>query len=335
MEVLTLILIFIIVLFASLLFAWLYANYKRNDVSNFNVTKLIEGQQDATEYVMIDKSKIPLSVQGNEYSISFWLFIKDYNYRYGSRKAVLYRGDKENENSNPYIYFEPKSNDLTVRVQLQSGTGMKERNRQGNNNTSEQFRVSMPLDYFNPMKSNVSGNEVMIENFTNPTATPSSTSASSSTPAPVGNVNERLDRIELQLQKLSMVDKTTPTSSSSDSNTDTEQPMMYDECTLEDIPIQKWVHIVVSIYNNNIEIYMDGRLHKSCNLSGYPKPNLYSMHVTPNGGFNGFLAQLDYANSALPVDEIYKTYRRGPKLQKTIMEKISEYGTGVSNVITE
>ena len=329
MEVLTLILIFIIVLFASLLFAWLYANYKRNDVSNFNITKLIEGQQDATEYVMVDKSKIPLSVQGNEYSISFWLFVKDYNYRYGSRKAVLYRGDKENENSNPYIYFEPKSNDLTVRVQLQSGTGMKQR-RKEDNNTSEQFRVSMPLDYFNPMKSNVSGNEVMIENF-DPTITPSST------PAPVGDVNDRLDRIELQLQKLSMVDKTTPPPSgtSSSDDQDQEQPNMYDECTLEDIPIQKWVHIVVSIYNNNIEIYMDGRLHKSCNLSGYPKPNLYNMHVSPNGGFNGFLAQLDYSNSALPVDEIYKIYRRGPKLQKSIMEKVSEYGTGISNVITE
>jgi hypothetical protein len=334
MEVLTLILIFIIVLFASLLFAWLYANYKRNDVSNFNITKLIEGQQDATEYVKVDKSKIPLSAQGNEYSMSFWLFIKDYNYRYGSRKAVLYRGDKENENSNPYIYFEPKNNDLTVRVQLQSGTVNKKESNRNNTNTSEQFRVSMPLDYFNPMKSNVSGNEVMVENF-NPTTTPTPTT-SSSTPAPVGNVNDRLDRIELQLQKLAMVDKTAPTpSGTNDREQDQEQPNMYDECTLEDIPIQKWVHIVVSIYNNNIEIYMDGRLHKSCSLSGYPKPNLYNMHVTPNGGFNGFIAQLDYSNAALPVNEIYKIYRRGPKLQKTFMEKVSEYGTGVSNVITE
>jgi hypothetical protein len=145
-----------------------------------------------------------------------------------------------------------------------------------------------------------------------------------------------LDRIELQLQKLAMVDKTTPTSAGTeDQEQDQEQPNMYDECTLEDIPIQKWTHIVVSVYNNNIEIYMDGRLHKSCNLSGYPKPNLYNMHVTPNGGFNGFLAQLDYSNAALPVDEIYKIYRRGPKLQKSIMEKVSELGTGVSNVITE
>ena len=333
MEVFTLILIFIIVLFTSLLFAWLYANYKRNDVSNFHITKLIEGQQDSTEYVMIDKSKIPLSVQGNEYSISFWLFIKDYNYRYGSRKAVLYRGDKENENSNPYIYFEPKSNDLTVRVQLQSGTGTSNKTN-NNTSTSEQFRVSMPLDYFNPMKSNVSGNEVMmVENF-DPTVQP--TTSPSSTPAPVGDVNQRLDRIELQLHKMAMVDKTTPSPAGNTAvGQEEDQPNMYDECTLEDIPIQKWTHIVVSVYNNNIEIYMDGRLHKSCNLSGYPKPNLYNMHVTPNGGFNGFLAQLDYSNAALPVDEIYKIYRRGPKLQKSIMEKVSELGTGVSNVITE
>ena len=88
-----------------------------------------------------------------------------------------------------------------------------------------------------------------------------------------------------------------------------DMPIMYDECTVENIPIQKWTHVVVSVFNNNIEVYIDGRLRKSCSLRGFPKPNLYNMHVTPNGGFNGFLAQLDYSNAALPVDEIYKIYR--------------------------
>jgi hypothetical protein len=173
-----------------------------------------------------------------------------------------------------------------------------------------------------------------IENF-DPTVTPSSTQH-----ATIGNVNERLDRIELQVQKLAMMEKSakpTPKTSNSsydDNNNDSRTPI-YDECTLENIPIQKWVHIVVSVYNNNIEIYMDGRLNKSCNLTGFPKPNIYNMHLTPNGGFNGFIAQIDYANAALPSDEIYKIYSRGPKLQSGIIDKIKNIGTGISNVITE
>lgn len=338
MEILTLFLIFIILLLILILFVWLYVSYKKNHISNFNITNIMEGQQDATEYVMIDKSKIPLSVQGNEYSISFWVFIRDYNYRYGSKKAILYRGDKENESSNPYIYFDSKNNDLTVRVELQSGTG-KSYNKKKN---SENFRVSMPLNYYKPtgiddnyFKSNISGNDINENDTTeqfNDLITPTATT--------VGNVNQRLDRIELQIQKLSMIEDLakaklkSKSSSSFDDNNEARKPI-YDECTLENIPIQKWVHIVTSVYNNSIEIYMDGKLNKTCNLSGYPKPNVYNMHLTPNGGFNGFIAQIDYSNAALPVDEIYKIYSRGPKLKMGIIDKIKNVGSGVSNVLTE
>jgi len=324
MEVKQIVIIAVVSIILLLLVIWFISRLRSRSSSNYNIEHLIEGQQDATQYMVVDKNKIPLSAQGNEFSISLWVFIKDYNYRYGTRKVLLYRGDKENVESNPYIYFEPKNNDLTVRVQLQSGTGKRFTKKNNNNNKSEEFS-SLPFEYFNELKSNVSGN--MVEGF-NPTQT--------SGPATIGDVTSRLDRIELQMQKLSMVNPagSTPTPAKANVLTDSDQDIMYDECTIENVPIQKWVHLVVSVYNNNIEIYMDGKLHKTCNLSGFAKPNMYNMHVTPNGGFNGFIAQLDYSDTALPVDKIYNIYRRGPKLEKGIMDKISEFGSGVKNVVT-
>lgn len=241
----------------------------------------------------------------------------------GSRKVLLYRGDKENVESNPYIYFEPKNNDLTVRVQLQSGTGKRFPKQKKDNNKSEEFS-SLPFEYFNELKSNVSGN--IVEGF-NPTPT--------SGPATIGDVTSRLDRIELQMQKLTMVNPAGPTPTPTGANvlTDSEQDIMYDECTIENIPIQKWTHLVISVYNNNIEIYTDGKLNKTCNLSGFAKPNMYNIHVTPNGGFNGFIAQLDYSNAALPIDKIYNIYRQGPKLETSILDKITNFGSGVKNVV--
>ena len=53
------------------------------------------------------------------------------------------------------------------------------------------------------------------------------------------------------------------------------------------------------------------------------------------GSFNGFIAQLDYSNAALPVGDIYNIYRRGPKLEKSVFESVKDFGTGVSNVLTE
>jgi hypothetical protein len=346
MEILGLIILFVILLLVILLLVWLYTKYKTNNTTSYNITKLIEGQQDATQYVMVNKSKIPLSVQGNEYSISFWVFIKDYNYRYGSKKAVLYRGDKENNNSNPYIYFDAKNNDLTVRVELQSGTGSRsaksKNNRKSKKTTNENF---MPLDYFNPtgamfmdnlLKSNVSGNllsDEVVEHFA---VTPSQTTGSQ--PATIGDINNRLDRIELQIKKIAIKQDPTPTPRHSEydsNNNNNNQGIMYDECKIENIPIQKWVHLVVSVYNNNIEIYMDGKLNKTCSLSGFPKPNIYNMHVTPNGGFNGFIAQLDYSNAALPVDKIYDIYSKGPKINKSLMDSVKNFGSGFSNALTE
>jgi hypothetical protein len=345
MEVLTMFILFVVILVVTLSILWFITKYRKANVSNYNITHLIEGQEDATQYVIIDKTKIPLSTQGNEYSLSLWVFIKDYNYRYGSRKVLLYRGDKENTESNPYIYFEPKNNDLTVRVQLQSGTGKyfkkndkKTRKSSQNWNDDENNETDMKnnkeeFDSFNNyLKSNVSGNSVdgsLIENFD---VTPSVTR-----PATIGDVTSRLDRIELQMSKLTMKDigsSTTPTPSSDNLNDDNNQPIMYDECTIENVPIQRWVHLVVSIYNNNIEIYMDGKLHKTCNLSGFAKPNLFNMHVTPNGGFNGFISGLDYSDAALPSEKVYDIYRRGPKLDKTIMDKIGDFTSSIKNVVT-
>ncbi len=333
METQQIVIIAVVSIILLVLVIWFIRRLRSRSPSNYNIAHLIEGQQDGTQYMVVDKNKIPLSAQGNEFSISLWVFIKDYNYRYGSRKVLLYRGDKENVESNPYIYFEPKNNDLTVRVQLQSGTGKrfpKEKNNrndnrnENHNNKSEKFS-SLPLEYFNELKSNISGN--IVEGF-DPTPT--------SGPATIGDVTSRLDRIELQMQKLSMVNPAGPTPVPTSTNIldESEQDIMYDECTIENIPIQKWVHLVVSVYNNNIEIYMDGKLHKTCNLSGFAKPNTYNMHVTPNGGFNGFIAQLDYSTAALPIDKIYNIYISGPKLEKGIMDKISQFGSGVKNVVS-
>ncbi len=325
METKQIVIIGVVSIILVVLVIWFIRRLRNNSPSHYNIKHLIEGQQDGTQYMVVDKNKIPLSAQGNEFSISLWVFIKDYNYRYGSRKVLLYRGDKENVESNPYIYFEPKNNDLTVRVQLQSGTGkrfpkQKKDTDQNNDDTSETFNV-LPYD---ELKSNISGN--IVEGF-DPTPT--------SGPATIGDVTSRLDRIELQMQKLTMVNPagSTPTPTGTNVLTDSDQDIMYDECTIENVPIQKWVHLVISVYNNNIEIYMDGKLNKTCNLSGFAKPNMYNMHVTPNGGFNGFIAQLDYSNAALPIDKIYNIYRQGPTLEKGIMDKIGEFGGAVKNVV--
>ena len=326
MTIFEIIIGFFIILIVIYIFFRLYKYYKTNRIIEYQIETLIPNQQIATQYNVVDKSKIPLSAQSNEYSISYWMFIRDYNYRYGSNKTVLFRADKENIESNPSIFLEPTSNDLTIKVQLQSNTvnnkGKNLDNPEMNSDPNvENFRVTMPYQYFNAeansngyySSSNVSGNIVnnQLENFDDaiPTTNPSITTSAQ----PVGDVNSRLDKMEVQLQKLvSSQPTTSPDENPSEQPAD--MPIMYDECTVKNIPIQKWTHIVVSVFNNNIEVYIDGRLNKACSLRGFPKPNLNNMHVCANGGFDGFISNLEYSNMTMSSNDIYNKYKKGPQL---------------------
>ena len=95
-----------------------------------------------------------------------------------------------------------------------------------------------------------------------------------------------------------------------------------DRCLLKEVPLQKWVHIVVSVYNNTCDIYLDGKLGSSCVLKGFPQLNQGDLHVAPDGGFAGRLANVTAISMALNQDDVYAIYRRGPKLKKSLWDTI-------------
>ena len=59
--------------------------------------------------------------------MNMWIYINDYNYKYGEPKYVLMKGSTNKTEglyyaSNPGIYLDPTRNDLIINVELQSGT---------------------------------------------------------------------------------------------------------------------------------------------------------------------------------------------------------------------
>ena len=95
---------------------------------------------------------------------------------------------------------------------------------------------------------------------------------------------------------------------------DEDEDESSNECVVEDIPLQRWVSVNVSLNNKVLDIFMDGKLKKTCVLNGYPKPNIGGMDICPNGGFNGFMSNVRFTNSALSLKEINSLYRNGPSL---------------------
>lgn len=96
---------------------------------------------------------------------------------------------------------------------------------------------------------------------------------------------------------------------------DPTNPVNVDTCSIENVPLQQWVAINLSLRNNIIDIFFNGELKKSCNLKGFPITSTDDLLVTPKGGFNGYISNMKYSNKALSSDKIQSMYKDGPTLK--------------------
>lgn len=91
----------------------------------------------------------------------------------------------------------------------------------------------------------------------------------------------------------------------------TTQPM----CDLPEIDLQRWVMITVVLSGRTVDVYLDGKLARSCVAPSYYKvdPTGVKPVVADKGGFDGYIASTSVANYAMNPDEIYRAYASGPE----------------------
>lgn len=85
-------------------------------------------------------------------------------------------------------------------------------------------------------------------------------------------------------------------------------------CDIDEIDLQRWVHITVVLNGRTCDIYMDGKLNRSCVLPSFYRvdPTGQSVSVADRGGFDGYIGNIGTYNYALTPDAIYRTYMAGP-----------------------
>ena len=87
--------------------------------------------------------------------------------------------------------------------------------------------------------------------------------------------------------------------------------------TITNIPRNKWINVIIRCQNRKIDVYMNGLIAQSIQLSSVPKQNYGSVHVAANDGFPGFISNLFYYNYALSIGEIQRLNNYGPSLKLT------------------
>jgi hypothetical protein len=84
-------------------------------------------------------------------------------------------------------------------------------------------------------------------------------------------------------------------------------------CDLPEVDLQRWVNITVSVNGKTVDVYLDGKLSRSCVLpNNFKVDGSYSGYLLSNGGFGGQIANTMMYDTALNPEIVYKNYIAGP-----------------------
>jgi hypothetical protein len=177
---------------------------------------------DGKTKTVIPSGEIPIGA-GADYGIQYWMYISNWDYKFGQQKDVLKRvAANDPKIVGPRIYLAPTENTLHVQISL----------------------------------------------------FPTNQQAGSAEPG---------------------------VSSTGDSFT----------CSVENVPLQSWFAVSVTVFQRNLDIYINGRLVKSCVLPGIPKPALGDVILNDNGGFAGSICNVNGYSTMLGPDDAKSFHTKG------------------------
>ena len=97
-------------------------------------------------------------------------------------------------------------------------------------------------------------------------------------------------------------------------------------CDIPNIEFQRWVCIVVAINGKTCDVYMDGKLARSCVLENYFNVNsAYALTVGEAGGFGGNITTTTMYGYALSPDIVYNNYMAGPMPVTNILGYLTSF----------
>jgi len=245
-------------------------------------------------YQSFSNNDLPAPVNGQNYTYSIWINIDDWTYNSGKPKHIFHKGDREGISVNPGVWLYPNSNNIMIRVDTHSRVNNVNKTLSGKTcqNWSHQYPHQHP---FKPSKYADQG--IGEHNYCrNPDKKRDSTWCYTTDS-------------KTEWEACSVKDYEQSESMSPFSGKVEFDPK--DACDIVNVPLQRWVLLGIVLHNRTLDIFVNGRLTRSCTYEYPPKFNTGELHVTDKGGFSGKLSELKYYNRALSSDEIYSIYRAG------------------------
>ena len=105
-----------------------------------------------------------------------------------------------------------------------------------------------------------------------------------------------------------------------------ESKGVYEVVKVKALPLNKWVHVSMSLNQTSLDIYINGNLKKAHQFKNIPRQNYGNLYINgpyslfnfnkrekdPSPGFSGFLSNLRYYNYYISQVEIQNHLKKGP-----------------------
>ena len=101
-------------------------------------------------------------------------------------------------------------------------------------------------------------------------------------------------------------------------------------CDVPNIPLQTWFAVGVTVFGRNLDVYIDGKLVKSCFLTGVPKPSVGDINLTANGGFSGRVCGFNHYPKMLTPSDTSAFYSAGTPCKSKTPTSSGSSATGYS-----
>jgi hypothetical protein len=85
-----------------------------------------------------------------------------------------------------------------------------------------------------------------------------------------------------------------------------------EEIRIPNIPLNKWMNVIIRCQNKTLDVYVNGTIARSLELTSVPKQNYGDVYVGMNGGFDGYISNLWYYNYSLGAAAIQNIAQMGP-----------------------
>lgn len=289
----------------------LFKKYKELVKKEKNEPVFITKVKDAKNVIQVTDELIPAPVFGSAFTYTTWIYINDWSRNANKVKHVFHKGDEEFKSCAPAVWLLPNINSMAIlfdTIDRKKSKILDERKDimpflDPNLKITESVGTRLP----NQTECSCKGFLQLDDNAQQAFYRSDTRDCMILTDA---------RRKDGELIENTKAITWTVENKNNNSMDPVKNPHILRETgnsiIVENIPIQRWFHLVIVVNETAVEVYIDGKLYKTVILESLCRTNSFPLYVNMNGGFDGFINELRYYPYPIKPMDVYTMYSRGP-----------------------